>query len=35
MKCDGSSAEKAEAVDQCSGWIVFAVCGSYARGSLG
>ena len=24
----------AHAIDQCPGWIVFAVCGSYARGSM-
>ena len=29
------SPEKAEAVDQCPGWIVFAVCGSYDTLSLG
>ena len=32
---DDISAEKTEAIDQCLGWIVFAVCGSYDRGSLG
>ena len=34
-KCCDISAEKTEAINQCPGWIVFAVCGSYARGSLG
>ena len=33
-KCDDISAEKTEAIDQCPGWIVFAVDGSYARGLL-
>ena len=28
-------AEKREAIDQCPGWIVFSVCGLYARGLLG
>ena len=35
MKCDDISAEKTEAIDQCPGWVVFAVCGLYARGSQG
>ena len=34
-ECDDISAEKTEAIDQYPGWIVFVVCGSYARGSLG
>ena len=34
MYCDDISAEKTEAINQCPWWIVFAMCGSYARGSL-
>ena len=34
-KSDNISAEKTEAIDQCPRWIVFALCGLYARGLLG
>ena len=30
MKCDDGSAEKTEAIEQCPGWIVFAMCGFIA-----
>ena len=34
-KCGASSAEKTEAINQCPGWIAFAMRGSHARGLLG